>query len=136
VDSGGRRRDGDTAGTSTAIERMLPLKPRWFHVLLAVAGGQHHGYAIRQEVETRTAGRVRLWPATLYGTLAELTSAGLLEEVAEGTASSETQDARRRNYRVTRVGKRVLEAETRRLEELVRYARSGGVLREAGRSGR
>jgi DNA-binding PadR family transcriptional regulator len=119
---------------ATAPEKLLPLKPRWLHVLLAVAGGSHHGYAIRQEVETRTAGRLRLWPATLYGTLAELTRARLLEEVAD--AGDETEDARRRNYRVTALGRQVLEAETRRLEELVRYARSSRVLGPAGRTGR
>ena len=112
------------------------LKPQSLQILLAVAGGNHHGYAIRQEVESRTEGRVRLWPATLYGTLADLTRAELLEEVGAVARGEAMQDARRRNYRLTAFGKRVLEAETRRLEELVRYARSGRVLGEARRSGR
>jgi DNA-binding PadR family transcriptional regulator len=93
-------------------------------ILLAVASGHHHGYVIRQEVEARTDGRVRLWPATLYGTLSQLSESGLLEETAEPPAGVPDDDSRRRYYRLTRAGERALEAETRRLEALVEYARS------------
>lgn len=110
--------------SNSAPDERLPLKPQWLHVLLAVAGGHHHGYAIRQEVESRTEGRVRLWPATLYGTLSQLTDAGFLEETAEPPADVQDDDPRRRYYRLTRSGERVLDAETRRLEALVEYARS------------
>jgi DNA-binding PadR family transcriptional regulator len=100
------------------------LKPQSLQILLAVAGGHHHGYAIRQEVESRTEGRVRLWPATLYGTLSQLTDEGLLEETETPPAGVVDDDSRRRYYRLTRSGERALEAETRRLEALVEYARS------------
>jgi DNA-binding PadR family transcriptional regulator len=103
-------------------------------VLLAVAGGHHHGYVIRQEVEERTQGRVRLWPATLYGTLSQLTDAGLLREAHAPPADVPDDDARRRYYRLTSLGDRVLDAETRRLEALVEYARTQRVGREARRA--
>jgi DNA-binding PadR family transcriptional regulator len=115
-------------------ESLLPLKTAWLHVLLAVAGGHHHGYVIRQEVEERTQGRVRLWPATLYGTLSQLTDAGLLREAHAPPAEVPDDDPRRRYYRLTSLGDRVLEAETRRLEALVEYARTQRVTREAGRA--
>jgi DNA-binding PadR family transcriptional regulator len=70
------------------------LGPKSFHILVALAARPLHGYAIRQEVEERTGGGIRLWPATLYGALAELTEAGLIEET-EGPAD-EPADARGR----------------------------------------
>jgi DNA-binding PadR family transcriptional regulator len=99
-------------------EDFLPLKPHWFHILLCLAGQNQHGYAIMQEVLDRTGGKVRLWPATLYGTLKRLIDADLIEE-APGRPSSE-DDERRRYYRMTRLGRRVLAAESQRLEDLVR----------------
>lgn len=118
---------------SERIRELLPLKQTWLHILLAVAGGHRHGYAIRQEVEDRTEGRVRLWPATLYGTLARLTEEGLLEETDENP-DADDDDPRRRYYRLTTFGAEVLEAETRRLEELVRLARSRRPLGQPGRA--
>lgn len=106
-----------------------PLKPSWFHVLVAVAAGHRHGYAIRQEVERRTEGKVLLWPATLYGALSDLVKAGLLREAGHA-ATADDADPRRRNYVLTARGRAALELETRRLEELVRAARSS--LRGAG----
>ena len=100
-------------------EHFLPLKTNWFHILLSLASGEQHGYAIMQEVSERTGGKVRLWPATLYGTLKRLIEAGLIDETDERPAP-ELDDARRRYYTLTRLGKRVLDAETARLEELVR----------------
>jgi DNA-binding PadR family transcriptional regulator len=97
----------------------LPLKTNWFHILLSLAGDEQHGYGIMQEVSQRTGGKVRLWPATLYGTIKRLIEAELIEESDERPAP-ELDDARRRYYRLTRLGKRVLDAETERLEELVR----------------
>jgi DNA-binding PadR family transcriptional regulator len=107
-------------------ESFLPLKPHWFHVLLSLAGQEQHGYGIMQEVLDRTAGKVRLWPATLYGTLKRLLDADLIEE-SERRPAPELDDARRRYYRLTRLGRRVLAAESRRLEDLVRviYAKRG-----------
>lgn len=100
-------------------EHFLPLKTNWFHILLSLAAGEQHGYAIMNEVSERTGGKIRLWPATLYGTLKRLIETGLIEETDERPAP-ELDDARRRYYKLTRLGKRVLDAETARLEELVR----------------
>lgn len=108
-------------------ESFLPLKPHWFHVLLSLADQEQHGYGIMQEVLERTGGKVRLWPATLYGTLKRLIDADLIEESNERPIA-ELDDARRRYYRLTRLGRRVLEAESRRLEDLVRLIRSKGGL--------
>ena len=100
-------------------ETFLPLKTNWFHILLSLAGEDQHGYGIMQEVLDRTGGKVRLWPATLYGSLKQLIEAGLIEESSTRPAR-EFDDARRRYYRLTRLGRRVLDAESRRLRELVR----------------
>lgn len=101
------------------VEAFLPLKTNWFHILLSLAGGEQHGYGIMLEVSERTGGKLRLWPATLYGSIKRLIEAGLIEESDERPAAA-FDDARRRYYRLTRLGKRVLDAETARLEELVR----------------
>ena len=101
------------------LESFLPLKPQWFHVLLSLDGQEQHGYGIMQEVLDRTGGKVRLWPATLYGTLKRLRDEDLIEESAARPAP-EQDDARRRYYRLTRLGRRVLAAEGARLENLVR----------------
>src|SRR5882724_7140289 len=97
----------------------LPLKPPWFHVLLSLADQEQHGYGIMQEVLDRTGGKLRLWPATLYGTLKRLIDEDLIEESDERPAP-ELDDARRRYYRLTSLGRRVLAAESERLEYLVR----------------
>jgi DNA-binding PadR family transcriptional regulator len=106
-----------------APETFLPLKPHWFHVLLSLTDQEQHGYGIMQEVLDRTAGKVRLWPATLYGTLKRLIDEELIEESAERPAA-EVDDARRRYYKLTRFGRRVLAAESERLEDLVRVIRA------------
>jgi DNA-binding PadR family transcriptional regulator len=103
-------------------QRFMPLKAQWFHILLSLAGGEQHGYAIMQEVLNLTTGKVRLWPATLYGSIKRLIEAGLIEESDERPAP-ELDDARRRYYRLTRLGKRVLDAECERLQKLVRAVR-------------
>ncbi|HTQ57301.1 MAG TPA: PadR family transcriptional regulator [Bryobacteraceae bacterium] len=100
-------------------EALLPLKPNWFHVLLSMADGEQHGYGIMQEVLKRTGGKLRLWPATLYGTLKRLMDEGLIEESGARPAR-ESDDVRRRYYRLTPFGRRVLAAESQRLEDLVR----------------
>lgn len=100
-------------------ESFLPLKPHWFHVMLSLADQDQHGYGIMLEVLARTNDKVRLWPATLYGTLKRLMDADLIEESRERPDTAE-DDARRRYYRLTRLGRRVLEAESTRIEDLVR----------------
>jgi len=114
-----------------APDDFLPLKPHWFHVLLSLADQDQHGYAIMQEVLDRTGGKVRLWPATLYGTLKRLMDADLIEE-SSGRLRADN-DERRRKYRLTRLGRRVLAAESQRLEDLVRviHTKRGLTNREA-----
>lgn len=109
-----------------APERFLPLKPHWFYILLSLAGKEQHGYGIMQHVLDRTDGKVRLWPATLYGTLKRLIESDLIEESGRRPAP-EDDDQRRRYYRLTKLGRAVLTAESERLEELVRlvHGRSG-----------
>ena len=104
-------------------EDFLPLKPHWFHVLLSLAAQEQHGYGIMQEVLERTGGKVRLWPATLYGTLKRLIDEELIAESDE-RPEPELDDARRRYYRLTTFGRRVLAAESERLEDLVRVIRA------------
>jgi DNA-binding PadR family transcriptional regulator len=103
-------------------QKFIPLRTHWFHIMLSLAGGEQHGYGIMQEVLNRTTGKVRLWPATLYGSIKRLIEAELIEESDERPAP-ELDDARRRYYRLTRLGKRVLDAECERLQELVRTIR-------------
>lgn len=112
----------------TEPQNYLPLKPHWFHVLLSLSEGEQHGYGIMQEVLDRTAGKVRLWPATLYGTLKRLIEEDLIAESDERPAP-DVDDARRRYYRLTKLGRNVLTAECRRLEDLVRVIRSKKGLR-------
>lgn len=101
----------------------LPLKTAWFHILLALAEEPQHGYAIRSAVEERTDGAVRLWPATLYGSLRELSDAGLIEELE--AVQEPDDDQRRRYHRLTDLGRDVLRAESDRLQALVDAARAG-----------
>jgi len=103
-------------------QQFLPLKTQWFHIMLSLISEEQHGYGIMQEVLERTAGKVRLWPATLYGSLKRLIEAELIEESDERPAP-ELDDARRRYYRLTALGRRVLNAECDRLQELVRAIR-------------
>lgn len=108
--------------TEIDVQRLIPLKTHWFHIMLSLAGGEQHGYGIMQEVLNLTTGKVRLWPATLYGSIKRLREAGLIEGSDERPAP-ELDDARRRYYRLTPFGKRVLNAECERLEELVHSIR-------------
>jgi DNA-binding PadR family transcriptional regulator len=100
-------------------QKFIPLKTHWFHIMLSLAGGEQHGYGIMQEALNRTTGKVRLWPATLYGSVKRLIEAELIEE-SDKRPAPELDDARRRYYRLTPMGRRVLDAECERLQELVR----------------
>ncbi len=106
-----------------------PLKPAWFHILLALADGAQHGYAIRSLVEERTDGGVKLWPATLYGSIRELSEEDLIEAL-EGPEDPD-DDARRRYYRLTGRGRELLLAEADRMQALVDAARSSRALEGA-----
>ena len=105
------------------VDLFLPLRPQWFHVMLSLAAEEQHGYGIMQEVLERTGGKVRLWPATLYGTIQRLVDEGLIEE-SDDRPDPELDDARRRYYRLTSLGRKVLSAESERLEELVKIIRA------------
>jgi DNA-binding PadR family transcriptional regulator len=115
------------------VERLLPLKPKVLHILLAVADAPRHGYSIMQEVAERTDGQVRIWPAALYGLLRELERADLIAESSIRPAADE-DDERRRYFALTTHGKRVLDAEVRRLEAIVSHARASRALRKAARA--
>ena len=106
----------------------LPLTPAVLHILLALAEGERHGYAIAQAVEAATDGMVRMGPGTLYGSIGRMVSSGLIEETGRGRSRT-TDDERRRFYRATTLGRRVLEAETERLARVVAVARAKNVLR-------
>jgi len=97
------------------------LKPHWFYILLALADGDRHGLAIARDVQSLSDGSVRLWPATLYGSLDELRSRKWIEELAE---HPETESERRRYYRLTRAGRTVLTDEADRMGRLARLART------------
>ena len=112
---------GARSAREDPVAGFLPLKPAWFHILLSLSEGPSHGYAIRQSVQARTEGRIQLWPATLYGSLSEIEEADLIEEWEPGGAQD---DVARRFYKLTPLGRRVLVAETERLETLVRLARA------------
>jgi DNA-binding PadR family transcriptional regulator len=104
---------------------MPPLTPAVLHVLMALAAGPRHGYAIAKDVDRLTEGRVRLGPGTLYGTLQRLMQTGWVEAAP---APSRDADERRRYYRLTKSGHEALTAEAERLEALVRAARAQRVL--------
>ena len=108
---------------------LLPLTPAVFHILLAVADAERHGYAIMREVETETDGTLQLGPGTLYGCLKRMLAAGLVEESDE-RPDPKMDDARRRYYRLTDLGGRVVAAETKRMADLVRAARTTQAVRK------
>jgi DNA-binding PadR family transcriptional regulator len=110
---------------------MPALTPAVFHILLALAGGDRHGYGILKDVLRQTDGAVRLGPGTIYGTLQRLMDSGWVEE-SDGPSAAAV-DERRRHYRLTRSGRMALDAEVRRMEALVRAARA---LRVGGRMSR
>jgi DNA-binding PadR family transcriptional regulator len=112
---------------SSELGKQPPLTPAVFHILLALVGGERHGYGIMQEVTALTGGALRLGPGTLYGTLKRLLAAGLVEESGERPDPA-LDDERRRYYRLTELGHRVATEEARRLESLVNAARSKRLL--------
>jgi len=100
---------------------LLSLTPAVFHVLLALAEGQRHGYAILKDVERQTDSAVRMGPGTLYGTLQRLMEQGLVEEAA---GPARAVDERRRYYQLSKAGRAALKVEVERMETLVRTARA------------
>ncbi len=109
-------------------ESLLPLPAATFYILMALASGDRHGYAIIQEVASRTGGRLRLGAGTLYRSLERMLEQGLIVESGHRPAP-EVDDERRRYYRITPFGESVARAEARRLTELVRLARASGFVK-------
>ena len=108
------------------IDAFLPLPAATFHILLALADEDRHGYAIIQDVAARTDGALRLSPGTLYRSIQRVLDQGLLQETHDRPAP-ELDDERRRYYRITPLGTAVARAEARRLTQLVRMARARGL---------
>jgi DNA-binding PadR family transcriptional regulator len=105
----------------------VPLPPVWFHLLLALTGGERHGYALMDDVARESGGALRLGPGTLYGALKRLLELGLVEESARRPDPA-MDDERRRYYRLTPAGRRILAAEAQRHDHLVALARAKRVL--------
>ena len=102
-----------------------------FHILLALADKERHGYEIMREVDERSEGKVRVGPGTLYGSIKRMLSDGLIEELDE-RPDPELDDERRRYYRLSELGRRIAVAEAQRLERLVKSARSKKLLSPRG----
>lgn len=111
-------------------ESHLPLTPAVFHVLLALVEGERHGYAIMHEVAQSTRRQIKMGPGTLYGTIKRLLEARLIEE-SDRRPDPELDDERRRYYRLTGLGERVVRAEALRYERLAKLARRKKLLGHA-----
>jgi DNA-binding PadR family transcriptional regulator len=122
-----KKRTNRMAPKSPAPESNPPLTPAMFHVLLALAGDDLHGYAILKEVELRTSGEVKLSTGTLYGIIKRLLNDGLIVERRERPSAHD--DERRRYYRLTSQGREVAASEAARLEKVVALARSRHLLK-------
>lgn len=102
-----------------------------FHILLALADKERHGYDIMREVDERSEGKMRLGPGTLYGSIKRMVTDGLIDESGE-RPDPQMDDERRRYYRLTDLGHRVAVAEAERLEKLVKSARTKKLLSARG----
>ena len=111
-------------------EDWIPLTPRVFHILLALVDEEQHGYRIMKEVETRSDGKVRIGPGTLYEAIQRRVKNRLIEESTD-RPDAKLDDQRRRYYRLTQLGRGVLVAESERLAALVGFARSKNLVGEA-----
>jgi DNA-binding PadR family transcriptional regulator len=109
------------------VDDLLPLQPAVFHILMALAEDDRHGYAIIQDVAERTGGAVKLSAGTLYRSIQRMLEDGLLIEIDE-RPDPEEDDERRRYYRITPFGKNVARAEAQRLTDLVKLARASGFI--------
>jgi len=110
--------------------KLDPLPSAAFNILLALAGEDLHGYAIMRQVEQHTCGRVRLGPGTLYGSLRTLLEAKLIEELDDGSGSDDGSE-RRRYYRLTSAGLKLVRSEVEALAQTLRIARAKRILRGA-----
>jgi DNA-binding PadR family transcriptional regulator len=122
-----------TAKSEPQPETFLPLTPTWFEILLALVDGELHGYAIMRAASARTGSEMRLLPGTLYRALTRMADAGLVALSDERPAAA-LDDERRRYYRLTDLGRRVLEAEALRLADQVKAARAKKLLQNPKRA--
>jgi len=113
--------------TASGPQKSISLTPAAFHIMLVLAGGENHGYAIMREVAEHTQGKMRLGPGSLYGTIKRMLAEGWIEESDE-RPDPELDDERRRYYRLTGVGRKLVQAEAERLEQLVNIARGKKLL--------
>jgi DNA-binding PadR family transcriptional regulator len=111
-----------------AVDRLLPLRPVTFQILLTLAGGERHGYGITQDIAGRTSAKMRLEPGNLYRSLRAMLDDGLIEE-SERRPAPDLDDERRRYYRITPLGRRVAAAEIARLEAVIADAKARKWLR-------
>src|SRR5215211_8658207 len=118
------------AETASGPQKSISLTPAAFHILLVLAGGENHGYAIMREVAEHTRGKMRLGPGSLYGTIKRMLADGWIEESDE-RPDPDLDDERRRYYRLTGVGRKLVQSEAERLEQLVNIARGKKLLRNA-----
>src|SRR5918996_5205036 len=116
--------------TDTTPDSLLPLPTAVFHILIALADRDRHGYSIMQEIAARTDNKVRLSAGTLYSSIRRMLEQELIEELAESPDPAST-DERRRYYRLTRFGRRVAAAEVARLNALVQQAHATGLVRRS-----
>jgi DNA-binding PadR family transcriptional regulator len=100
---------------------LTPLSPAVFHILLSLAEGERHGYALKREISLRTGGRLKLGPGVLYGSINKMLELGLIEESDE-RPDPHLDDERRRYYRITAFGRKVAQAEAARMRDLVQLA--------------
>lgn len=107
-----------------APDGFLPLPTAVFHILVALADGEQHGYSIMKDIAERTKNKVEMSPGTLYAAIKRMLEQGLVEEV-RGRYFSES-DERRRYYRITKLGRAVASAEAARMAEMVQYAKASG----------
>ena len=110
---------------STEAEALLPLPPVTFHILVALADEDRHGYAIMQDAAQRTDGTIKLGAGTLYRSVQRMLEQGLISEISTRPAP-EMDDERRRYYRITPFGRTVAKAEARRLAQMLKLARASG----------
>ena len=111
---------------------LLPLTPPVFHLLVALSDGERHGYALMRQVAEDTDGTLQLGPGTLYGCLQRMLAAGLIAE-SDQRSDPQLDDERRRYYRISDLGSRVVRAEAKRLAAAVAAARSRRLLPKGSR---
>jgi DNA-binding PadR family transcriptional regulator len=110
--------------------RNQTLKPRWFYILLALSDKDLHGSDIVREVLEQSEGELRLWPAMLYGSLEQMVDRGLIEELNDSGERPEGASAKRRYFRITNSGRKLLASEADRMAVMARLARAKNILPE------